>query len=428
VTLIRSKVWPALWPPLVFLCSARLLWDGMTGTVVLPLLHPLGDYRFFDLHVYRAATLAVAAGHALYSMELRHGLGFTYPPFAVMVMAPLRWMTFYHDEVAVTAGNIALVAVTSHAAVRLRQPAAHRARAGWVAAAIALWAEPVLSTIGYGQIDLLIAALVTVDLACGRNSRLGGIGIGLAAALKLTPLIFIPYLLLSRRGGMAARAGATFAASIAVSFIALGRDAASYWGGAVFNLSRVTGREHLAGFSPTDQSLRGTILRLFPQTTHVGLVSEPICLLVGAVGVGLAVASARRGEELQGFLLTAITGLLVSPISWTHHWAIVVPGALVIATTMPRPSTRWLLTLLGVEVVVVSSAIWVAVALDPPGTRLDVAGQLMANAYVLAGLATLGWAGWAQLQRLDAVAAPEALRGQLRRARLRLISESVSGR
>jgi alpha-1,2-mannosyltransferase len=426
VSFFRSSAWRVSWPPLVFLASAAVVAAGVAQWTPVPILHPFWAYHFFDLTVYRKATWVAMSGRQLYTAHLRHGLGFTYPPFAVLAMMPLRWLNLFHDEIAATAANIVLVAVGAHAAVRLRNPADGRVRAGWIAASIALWAEPVISTIGYGQIDLLIAALVTVDLAYGRNSRLGGLGIGIAAAIKLTPLIFIPYLLFTRRGHMAGRALGAFAASIVVAFIAVPHDAAKYWGGTIFNVSRVTGRHHLSGGSPVNQSLRGALVRLFPGTAHLSMIWLPACLLIACVGLLLAVGAARHGNELHGFLLAAITGLLVSPVSWTHHWAIIVPGLLATMTTAARPSTRRLLTLLAVEVATVSSAIWVVIALDPVGTKLGVAGQLFADPYVLFGLTMLGAAAALELHRAFATRRPPAAI-RVRPQPLRVIPEGMSG-
>jgi alpha-1,2-mannosyltransferase len=426
VTIAISRVWRGSWPALVFLGSAAALAGGVAEVIPTPVLHPFWEYRFFDLRVYRDATWVVTAGRPLYSAHLRHGLGFTYPPFAVLTMLPLRWLNLYHDEIAATIANIALVAVCAHAAVRMRRPSGGRARAGWIAAAIALWAEPVASSIGYGQIDLVITALVSIDLACGRNSKVGGFGIGMAAALKLTPLIFIPYLLLTRRAGMAGRALITFATSIAVAFMTLPRDAARYWGGTIFDVSRVTGRHHLSGGSPVNQSLRGALVRLFPGMMHLNTVWLPACLLVACVGLLLATLAARRGDELHGFLLTATTGLLVSPVSWTHHWTIIVPGLIAGASTIPGAGTRRLLTLLAAELAIASSAIWIVIAFDPVGTPLGPLGELCADPYVVLGLMTIAASAALELGRVTLTPRTH-LQTRLRRQRLRVIPEGVSG-
>jgi len=427
VTISRSELWRTWWPRLVFMASATTLAAGAAQMLPLPLplLHPLREYDFFDLRIYRDATHVVGSGRPLYRAHLRRGLGFTYPPFAVLAMLPLSWLSLFHAEEAVTFGNIVLVAVAAHAAVRLSPRSQGRARAGWIAAAIALWAEPIVSTIGYGQIDLLIAALVTVDLVYGRNSRAGGIGIGLAAALKLTPLIFIPYLLFTRRGRMAGRAMATFALSIVVAFIAVPRDAGEYWGGAVFDVSRVTGRHHLSGGGPANQSLRGALLRFFPDMSHVSAIWLPCCLIVACLGLLLAVRVARRGNESYGFLLTAITGLLISPVSWTHHWAIVVPVVLAMVMSVEDRGTRWLLIAMSIEIAIASSAIWLVID-DPVGTRLSTGALLLANLYVLAGLAVIATAAMSEVQQAVANRRSRG-RARLRRQPLRVIPEGVSG-
>ena len=426
MAIFKSAYWRALWPPLIFLASAALVSAGVAGWVPVPILHPFWRYRFFDLRVYRDATWVATTGHQLYTVHLRHGLGFTYPPFAVLAMMPLRWLNLFRAEIFATAVNIVLVAAAAHAAVRLRRPQRDRARAGWIAAAIALWAEPVVSTIGYGQIDLLISVLVMADLAYARRSRAGGIGIGIAAAIKLTPLVFIPYLLFTHRRDMAGRALATFALSIVVAFIALPGDAARYWEGSVFNVARVTGRHHLSGGSPVNQSLRGALVRLFPDVAHLSLIWLPVCVLVGGLGLLLAVAAARSGHELEGFLLAAVTGLLVSPVSWTHHWAIVVPGMVTLATTATRTSNRRLLTLLAAEVALASSAIWLVAEFDPVGTPLGFLGQLFADPYVVLGLSGIAIAAALQLRRVTVTSGVRAGPGW-RQQPLRVIPEALSG-
>jgi alpha-1,2-mannosyltransferase len=424
--IFNAEPWRAWWPRLVFIASAATLVAGAAQMLPLPLLHPLKEYGFFDLRVYRDATHVVGSGRQLYSAHLKHGLGFTYPPFAALAMLPLSWMSVFHAEEFVTIGNIVLVAIAAHAAVRLRGSAERPARAGWIAAAIALWAEPIVSTIGYGQIDLLIAALVIADLAYGRDSRFGGIGIGLAAAIKLTPLIFIPYLLFTGRGRIAGRAIGTFLLSIVVAFIAVPKDAAKYWGGSVFDVSRVTGRHHLSGGGPANQSLRGTLLRFFPEMSHISAIWLPCCLIVAVLGLVLAVRATGRGNEAYGFLLMAITGLLISPVSWTHHWAIVIPGVLAVVTSVNQRSTRWLLIAMAVEIAVASSAIWLVIENDPVGTRLGTGGVLLGNLYVLAGLATIAVAAATEVQQIATGRRPRA-RGRRPQQPLRVIPEGVSG-
>ncbi len=373
----------------------------LTTRAQLPFLQALQHLHFFDLRVYRQAASVVNGDHSLYGLRLRRGLAFTYPPFAALCFVPLSWLSVHRTELLVAMANILLVAATAHAVIRLPRPTDARpvgSAAGWLIAAVALWTQPVSWAIGYGQIDLLIAALVTVDLAYGSRTRLGGIGIGLAAALKLTPLIFIPYLLFSGRRAMAGRATGTFLLSIAVGLAAMPRATLSYWGGRFLNVSHLTGRHHAPGGGPADQSLRGALMRLLEHGPLPNWLWLLACLLVGLTGLLLAVRAARRGDHAWGFLLTAVTGLLISPVSWTHHWAIAVPGVLALLAGRRRSFTLPLLAALVAGFMLDGYAIYLVSIWSPTGLHLEGAVLLVSDLYVLGGLGTLLFAAGNELR------------------------------
>ena len=182
-------------------------------------------------------------------------------------------------------------------------------------------------TLFFGQINLVLLALVVGDLALPDRIKGKGIGIGLAAGIKLTPLIFIPYLLFTRRVKAAAVSALTFAVTVGLGFALLPHASAVYWGG---KFARPGSNFHL-----DNQSLNGVILRL----THAGPDAHAYWLVaavvVGIAGLATSILASRRGHELLGLVTCAATGLLVSPISWSHHYVYVVP-ALVLAAYGPR--------------------------------------------------------------------------------------------
>jgi alpha-1,2-mannosyltransferase len=400
----------AAWPILVFLASAALLVAAEVSALPLPPFHSLHRFGFFDLRVYRQAAGIVAHGGPLYATTLSRHLGFTYPPAAAVLFLALRLVSLRADEALVTTLNLGLVVVVAHAALRLRarSPSAperrpRRAGTAWLLAAAAVWIEPVTTAIGYGQIDLLIAALVIVDLARDGRSGSAGIAIGLAAGLKLTPLIFVPYLLFTGRRRAAGRALLTFVGSIVFAFLTVPADARAFWGGAVFDTSRVTGRQHSGG-GPANQSLHGLLMRIAPGLPHLGVVWALSCVCVGGVGLLLAVRSARREDMARGFALTAVTGLLVSPISWTHHWAIAVPGLLLSAGAARRWPVRVLLAAATATLAAGASVIWLVIDAHPLGEHLGAGGFLLGDLYVLAGLAAIAAAAVAELVALRSAA------------------------
>jgi alpha-1,2-mannosyltransferase len=242
--------------------------------------------------------------------------------------------------------------------------------------------------LGYGQIDLLIALLIVGDLSRRDATKSKGALIGLAAGLKLTPLIFVPYLLFSRRRRPAIVALGTFAASVAVGYAALPGATQRFWGGALFLDSRRVGGCCI----PTNQSLRGAILRLDPSVGGGRLLG--IAVVLGIVGLLLAVLAGRRGDEAMGFSLCAITGLLVSPVSWTHHWTLAVPALLLLGLRVYRNCSKAGIIAVGATLLVGCS--YLPKLMEKPafssGLALPAGWTLASTSYVLIGLVALGLA------------------------------------
>jgi alpha-1,2-mannosyltransferase len=316
--------------------------------------------NYFDLKIYRGAAARVWQDAPLYGTPIKDHLGFTYPPFAALVLTPLAWLPQVAGEITVTAINVALLVLilrlTLSIAVATGQrssPSSQRPAAlpdldrhvMWplaaAAAAAALWLEPVSVTLGYGQINLLIDALVIFDISRPDRCRAKGIATGLATAIKLTPLMFLAYLLLSRRYRAALRAAGTFLATIACSFLVIPSDAAHYWGVAFFHSARIGRAADIA-----NQSLPGAFARIGHgvNTSAAGYLT---LIAIVAGGLALAVHLSRQGDEAAGFSLAAASSLLASPISWTHHWTILVPALLLLGMRAYAQRSRWLATATG---------------------------------------------------------------------------------
>jgi alpha-1,2-mannosyltransferase len=365
--------------------------------------HPWGRLGYFDLKVYRGAAQLILGGGQLYSGPIWRWAPFTYPPFAAIVLTPLALLPLALDELIVTVlGVLALFAVLS-LALRLpscdgpgRAPGKRwRSPLVPVAVAAALWLEPITATLGYGQINLLIALLVVGDLSRREGAKSKGALIGLAAGLKLTPLIFVPYLLFSRRRRAAAVALGTFASTIALAYAVLPGDSQQFWGGLFLDSRRVGG-----SFIPANQSLRGLILRLDPSFAGGWVLA--IAAFVGILGVALAVLASRRGDEAMGFSLCVIAGLLVSPVSWTHHWTLAVPALLLLGVRVARARSKVGIAAVAGMLLVLYSYLpkLMAKPASTPGGGLPASWTLASGSYVLIGLAALTVAFVQETRRL----------------------------
>jgi alpha-1,2-mannosyltransferase len=284
-----------------------------------------------DSAVYRAGALTLLHGDPLYTRDVLTALPdwvrlpFTYTPAAAPLFLPLALVPsgLVWGVIAFLSVVALMVVITVVSSSPGRASLLGRSRWALPAGtAIALALEPVWKTLFLGQINLILMAFVVLDvLVLSRHgSRWAGVLIGVAAAIKLTPLIFVPHLFFTGRWKDGLRALGTFVALEAVMFAVIPVDAARFWRDSATDPSRV-GSVHWI----FNQSLNGLVNR----ATHLAPWSLAVAAGVAAVlavpAVWLVVRLHRRGENAAALLVTAFYGLLLSPVSWSHHWVWCVP-------------------------------------------------------------------------------------------------------
>lgn len=298
--------------------TAALLAAELATVVVFALV-----YRPLDLSIYLWGGQAVSHGLSLYLIPV-HGNWFTYPPFAAALFTPLAALPAWLVSLGWELASVAALAWACTATLRLAgvEPSVVLVSA-MVAAGLLL--EPVYHTLYLGQINLILLALVLADLGRVARGRPAGLGIGLAAAVKLTPALFIVLLLLTRRTRDALTAAGVFAACALAGFAADPAASRLYWTRLFYDTKRV-GATYISNQSPY-----AALARILGGTSHVGPWYLVIALALGVAGLAIAVPLAGRGDWLGAAAVTGTTSLLVCPISWTHHWVWVVPALAVLA-------------------------------------------------------------------------------------------------
>lgn len=379
-----------------------LLAVSLGALIATGLAAPGGAWSALDLRVYFWGGQIARHSGDLYGLRyLDTGLRFTYPPVAALIFAALASLPFAAVRWALTGLTIlAVAAVTWLSWGTLGYPRSRGRLGGTLAVtAIAVWSEPVWQTLTYGQVNAVLMLIIMADLCLPDDRRWKGAGVGLAAGLKLTPLIFIAYLLLTRRSRAGLVALAAFLATIAIPAVFLPSQSLQYWAGGLFADPRRVGNLAYVG----NQSLNGLLLRLTGGGGAARAAWVAAALIIGAGGLLLAVAAARRGQELAGIVICALTGLEISPVSWSHHWIWVTP-ALVLAVggaLRARSGVAWrsrwrglvpragVLMLLGVFW---SRMIWLIPEPDVQGKAAPGLWLLPGDLYPLAGLAALALA------------------------------------
>jgi Glycosyltransferase family 87 len=279
-------------------------------------------YRPFDLQIYLWGGRAVTHGSQLYLVQ-SHGNWFTYPPFAAALFTPLAALP---SVVVRLAWELATVAAFAWCCVLTLKLAGYRPTRTLVLAMVAagLVLEPVYHTLYLGQVNVFLMAVVLCDVWLVARGRRAGIGIGLATAIKLIPGIFIVLFLLTRRTRDAVTAAATFACCTLIGFAVDPSASRLYWTRLFYDTSRV------AATYISNQSAYGAIARILGGVDHVGAWYDAVPLVLGGIGLVVATTLARRADWLGAATMTGVTGLVVSPISWTHHWVWVLPALVVL--------------------------------------------------------------------------------------------------
>lgn len=301
---------------LVVSLAARLAWTYLA---------PNGA-NFVDLHVYVGGAAMLDHPGSLYHYVYADQtpdfpLPFTYPPFAAVIFYPLHLLPFGLVAFCWTIGTMAALYGVVRISQRLLGVGAgegHRLAMLWTG--IAIWLEPLRSTFDYGQINVVLVLAVLLA-AFSTRWWLSGLLVGTAAGVKLTPAIAGLYFVGARRWGAAVFSAVVFLATIAVSLLVVGDQTRYYFTDLIFKTDRV-------GPICTifNQSWRGGICRIFGHDAGY----SPVVLVGIAVTAILSVlawraVSARSTEQLGPLLIIELFGLLLSPISWTHHWVWLVP-------------------------------------------------------------------------------------------------------
>jgi len=362
---------------------------GLLGLELAVVVVFAATYNALDFRIYMWGGHAVLDDSRLY-LALAYGHWFTYSPFAAIVFVPVAALPL---AVARVAWDLVSVATLAYSCTRIVQIAGYRPSrlmvAGFVAAAMAL--DPVWETLFLGQINLILLALILTDVwlvSRGSSGLAVGAGVGIAAAIKLTPAIFIVFFLLARRTRAAFVAAGAFAGCGLIGFLVAPDASRLYWRHLFLDTSRV-GAPYISNQSPY-----ATAIRIANGQGHIGAWWIVIPLAFAVVGLATATVLARRQDWLGATAVTGTTGLLVSPISWAHHWVWVLPALVLLLRAGHRIAAG-----AGYLLFAVAPFWFTPHAAGPREYGFHWLETLVANCFLLAGLAFLGYMALTELRR-----------------------------
>ncbi len=374
--------------------AAELVPPFLVALLILPFVIAYGKFwpwhpSTIDLQVYVYAVKDMLVGKDIFATTTPFwNLYFIYPPIAAILMVPLAVGPYVMWQLIWTA---ALVLAQQSVLKRCGVPRGWKL--GLIGVVVVLAVEPIRTTLGYGQVNTLLMALVVADLlpdAPGERRRIPqGALIGLAAAIKLTPALFVVFAFMLGRRRLAITGMISFAVFTALGAVLLFRETLVFFGGLSGGDTR-TASPLYAG----NQSLLGVFFRLADSSRTTTLIGLGVAGLVALLGTVVASHWWRRGEKVFAVALVGLCTNLASPLSWTHHYVWILPMA--VAVLLGGRIPRWARILAGFWV------LWVCVCLPlavlPYGggreRNFDFGQQLVANLGPILGVVLVAGLGW----------------------------------
>ena len=437
------------------------------------------DYKLpqhFDVYVYWYALNNWFSGNSLYdwyALPDYKMYPFTYPPFGAWALSPLTWFDYE------TAARLMIMAIALQTAVIVALVGRSLGWSWGSAFAIAPWAailvqqclEPFTQSVGFAQVNTAMMALVMIDVAAPDSWKGRGVASGLAAAIKLTPAIAVLIFLLRRQWRSAITMVATSLAVTLLSWVISPGESARFFFDAMWDPQRAGD-----AYYTSNQNLKGFVARALPENAWsitwaiavaLALVAAVwLCLRIQAAATSVvtphiisddaapgplnaaapatgatvsaapaapagdaaepaasdAVATSPASPVLPENLATLLTaavimtlGLLVSPITWSHHWVWGLATVVVLIVVALRLKSLALMgTALVQGVLLIMAPHWWFPYGQVNELHWNVAEQLVGSSYTLAAIASgvaLAWAlpvqatarlGWNSLRRTNA--------------------------
>ena len=379
---------------------------GIAELIAVLMVSTISPHDHIDGEVYRLGARAWLAGQDMYgplpATESGLRLPFIYPPFAAILFSPLGLVP---KSVAV-----AVIMLVSHAALLITLyvvfNAANFLRGQrervllWTAVALPLatLSEPVMETLTYAQINLVLMAMVALD--CLWRTKPGeklpwprGLLIGIAGGIKITPLAFLLFLLLRKDVRAMVWTALGFLATVAVGAALAFSDAKNFWLHQVMATGNVSFGPKFTGDASVyagNQSLRSSIVKFGIQHVSIAFALAAVVVLVLAV---VAMVHAMRQRDLpMAMVLNGVLSLLVSPISWSHHWVWAIPGIVLLAgaALMRRDWPLLVITSIAASFFTLGPQ-WKVPQGKGRELHWNIFEHLVGNAYVYFGLALLAY-------------------------------------
>ncbi|MQY24665.1 glycosyltransferase 87 family protein [Nocardia aurantia] len=324
--------------------NRRLLWIAVGLFLFSALIEIVARQwaGYIDLQVYRNGARVWLDGRDLYGpLPLSGGLGlpFTYPPPAALFFVPLALMPLWLAGPATVLVSVLCLGLTLWVVLDVLELAPDRVTR-WAlvigGAGLLGLTEPVRQTYNFGQVNLVLMTAIALDVLVRRPAWPRGMLIGIAIAVKLTPAGFLLYFLVRRDWRSMLTTVVSALVTVGIGVALFPHESGEYWSRVIRDTGRI-GPPAFAG----NQSLKGMVFRLGlgeQAATRLWLTLAVVTVALAAVVMWRLLRTAHPTglEQATALLVNALAVLLVSPVSWSHHWVWVAPAVPMVLVWLRR--------------------------------------------------------------------------------------------
>jgi alpha-1,2-mannosyltransferase len=347
--------------------AASLLLVGVIMVLWFSVFPPSGEiHTFVDLDYYRAALAVAASGQPLLA-------ALPYPPFAIVPVTPLSWFSVTVGNAVWTAGSmllfLVLAVLVAYRSITVRnepvRPDALVTRTA-LAGILLLLSWPAASQLFVGQLSIVVMTLAVLDLADVLPKPLRGALVGLAGAIKITPLIFVPYYLVTGQRRQAAVATGSFLAFTGVGFLLFPSDSVAFWS----HLGKSDGFGDPCRWD--NLSIRSGLCRISPDLASASWLWLAIAALVALAALWHARRAFADGDSMRAALTVGAAATVMAPIAWPHYFVWLPLAAVWLIFSGRRASL-----LVGAGIFVVFSLIYMLWVFLLIGTEAPLTGPVI---------------------------------------------------
>ncbi|MDO4910732.1 MAG: glycosyltransferase family 87 protein [Corynebacterium sp.] len=285
-----------------------------------------------DLSVFQDAAFAVMHSQPLFGPDfvVHSQSPFVYPPFAALVFLPLSFLPLLPLKFLCLLSFYAVAILLIWWVLRSYEKT-------WLLPFVllaAVYTAPFQTTAELGQIDLLLYGLIVADALGLLPRRLRGVGIGIAAAIKMTPAVFGVIFLFRRDWAAAIRSAVTFAITVVIGFIFLPADSKYFWLKLAFDSTRAVAPNY-----SHDMSIRGLLTKSILNFDQADAIKSILFVLGFSFAIFLAYRAWRHYDAVLSMLVLFLGLMLFQPVANFHHWT---AGTFVFAMAFSRHYKSWI--------------------------------------------------------------------------------------